>query len=1227
MFKKVGSIICATMMFFEFGIYAMAKRGEYEFVNEAERNLVENVLLSTQYNKKYETDVFEGHATYLLDDSFLECYDENIGAQRPAGWDLDYRGGIMNITSKTDRSERSLADGSLSLPSKITHGLMTHRNGELVLETSFQVFSGSTDGLFFELSGEDKKVIRIETIEDGIYALKSDGKHVLIKQYKLENTYKIKAMVDMEKKSIKIYLNGVFEKELPFYEDASCIDEICIGTEDHSNIEVRLDFVQVYINYLVNEKFMSTPVGGTPGDWYADESANAANNGVCELFSQGYPDNTSYRMSVSSVVARPTLSKAFNSGDSDIEAEFNILIPKKQNNKKNSIEVQLAQGKTAILSIKPNNDHIMVNNTVVYEDYYENCWYHFKVVTDYAKNNCDVYINYNLVAEDVPLLANKKADEIKFMVQSDINNEMIIDDIAVVKHLPLYKDYPEEPRTVKSDTHSIGIIMYSMWREGYHFGWDRLSPYEERTPYMGYYTEGSTEVADWEIKWLKEHGVDFQIYPFTGVISENPAPIKRTIRSQAFYDGFLNAEYDMDFCLLWSNPTEQTIQGLDHFKDYILPHWIEYYFKNPNYKTVDNKAIVYSYNTKKIADLLGGMDNFNIALGLLDEECKKLGYDGVIFVSDLSAATASDVAMQANTWVYWYAQGEIADNKDGVISRINKTMDENSYAGIIPSVCQGCDTTPWRTSTVGFMTPQDIRDMLVNIKENTSKWKEKGNRGADIITLTCWNEWGEGHFFAPSTLYGFENMNAVRDVMTSAGVLADEAIPTEDSIARMGVLYPITRQSLKLMPDKVDTYEDVEGLTLMKKWDFGNPEDFAALEIEKNVQNLRIENGCAVAEPTATDPSIYLNDVNLTAKDIQVIKVNAYQPDEGSFTIYYQTTVDTNIGKNKKLFVAPLSSTDLTDIYLIPSNRKKLEGVLTRMRLDPDDGTSGEFKIKSVEIYGKENNEVNITIDGTDYYPTTPLVNKDGVVYMSMYKFLYGEKHYAVTWDKPTRAFAFETKDKDIFEFKADSTEYIKNGIKYNLTSAPFYDDGNFYMPVRETFSLLGYAVGWDSEKSAVALTSPEKQNAEKRGEITNLVWEFDADGSLDGWLTSAVRAYSVKDGVLMLSPRNKNCIVQINDIDIDASNNKYLIIRMKNGTPGSQGRVFIKNNSITNYGSANMARFQTVANDSGFTTYTIDLSTIAGWDGTLKGLRIDPALDHGIVEIDYIKLSDREDV
>jgi hypothetical protein len=94
---------------------------------------------------------------------------------------------------------------------------------------------------------------------------------------------------------------------------------------------------------------------------------------------------------------------------------------------------------------------------------------------------------------------------------------------------------------------------------------------------------------------------------------------------------------------------------------------------------------------------------------------------------------------------------------------------------------------------------------------------------------------------------------------------------------------------------------------------------------------------------------------------------------------------------------------------------------------------------------------------------------------------------------------------------------------------------------------------------------------------------------------------------------------------DIDASNHKYLIIRMKNGTPGIQGRVFIKNNSIANYGSANMAKFQTVANDGGFTTYTIDLSTIAGWDGTLKGLRIDPALEHGIVEIDYVKLSDKE--
>ena len=72
------------------------------------------------------------------------------------------------------------------------------------------------------------------------------------------------------------------------------------------------------------------------------------------------------------------------------------------------------------------------------------------------------------------------------------------------------------------------MLMYSMWREGIHYGWDRISPYENRKPYTGWYTEGSSEVADWDIKWLTEHGFDYQVFTWSRENANANLPVKTT---------------------------------------------------------------------------------------------------------------------------------------------------------------------------------------------------------------------------------------------------------------------------------------------------------------------------------------------------------------------------------------------------------------------------------------------------------------------------------------------------------------------------------------------------------------------------------------------------------------------------------------------------------------------------------------------------------------------------
>ena len=75
-------------------------------------------------------------------------------------------------------------------------------------------------------------------------------------------------------------------------------------------------------------------------------------------------------------------------------------------------------------------------------------------------------------------------------------------------------NYVPEPKPATSDR-IVAAHYYAAWKRGapgVHNGFDDLHTYPERTPLMGYYDEGNPEVADWEIKWATEHGINCFIH-------------------------------------------------------------------------------------------------------------------------------------------------------------------------------------------------------------------------------------------------------------------------------------------------------------------------------------------------------------------------------------------------------------------------------------------------------------------------------------------------------------------------------------------------------------------------------------------------------------------------------------------------------------------------------------------------------------------------------------------
>lgn len=1211
-------IICLLLIFsFLFCGVCYAEQPRYEYLSNEEEKYVNDALDNSFKGSTHDTSVFEGEHTYLIEEMFL---DNSIGFldsdSMPNGWDVDRRGGILRY----DGTRTCLMDGDSENVVSLSHSLLTHKKGDLVFESSMFMNYAKKDGFFYELTGEGKKVFHLETKGDFICYLNKDGELMELTKYNENISTPIKAIVHMDKKTVDFIINNELTQAIPFAEDAVCVDNILISTSKEGDMTVGVEFVHIYINYIVNERFLTSVIGKTPYDWKLNDD-RIPDVGVAKMQSQRV-DVNSYKLNSSSILEQPKLTKEFYTDAKKVTAEFYMLIPEYYN----GIEARIMNNDKKIVSISSKGKNFVLNNDrIIYKNYKTNLWYRFKIVADFENNTADIYLNYNPVAEGVSI--SDGFNKIEFVTGTSKGAAAWIDDVCVYETIDRLTGYPEAPRTVEpTNDMNIGMLMYSMWREGFHFGWDRMSPYDERTPYMGYYTEGSAETADWETKWLAEHGVNYQIFPFCSVPRSESAPIKKPVRAQALIDGLFSGKYKMDFCIMWSNPSSETIRGLDDFKNNLLPYMTETYFKNPNYKTVDGKMIMYTYGD--IATQLGGIENLKEAYRLIQETAKEIGYDGAYIITLSSPKTIEENYRNLGVLSYNYSWGDAADDGESVIAATKNLMENSSYKCFVPSICQGFNTTPWRVGSVGFMTPEEVDNMTRFVADNADKWKEMGNIGAKIVTLTCWNEWGEGHFFSPSKLYGFSYLNHIRNNFTDSGMLDEEQLPTEKSFVRMNVMYPLGRKALKLMQDQTSKEVNEDELVLLDKIDFSNPEDFKRLEIEKSVGDMKNEDGLLIAHSNGVDPSIFVNDVNIDAELARVVKITAAQENGATFTVFYQTDVDTNMGINGKRFTGSLANgSDLKTAVLVPADSKKLKGNITRLRIDPDDEVNGEFRVSTVEIWGNEVKDTGLNIDGAEYSNNTPIRMVNDTAYMSVYKYFYTSEQANIVWNNALRKLHIDFGDKSI-DLYDGSEKYYVNGEEKHFPAPVFYDDGNVFVPVRAMFEELGYNVKWDEEKQIISLESPSYQGVLlKKDGFKQGIYTFDVDGYDENWIIGKeFKKHIVKDGALMLSPRRDPAIMRQENLSIKAEDYRYAVFRIKNNSNADMVRFYFTNDEIKSH-SRDVGYYINVSrNDKDYKEYVVDLKSCRNYKGTIRSLRFDVTGNDGKVYIDSIVFTDSLD-
>lgn len=320
--------------------------------------------------------------------------------------------------------------------------------------------------------------------------------------------------------------------------------------------------------------------------------------------------------------------------------------------------------------------------------------------------------------------------------------------------------------------------------------------FQPRVPLWGYQDEALPAEMAKKIDAAADHGVTafiFDWYWYGG----------KPFLERALNEGYLKAANRdrVKFYLMWANhdwldifPLGRPGSGGKIFDgaadrrafDAAVDHVIKDYFSQPSYFKIAGAPVFSIYELGTLINGLVGLEPTRQALESFRAKVKAAGFpdlhlNGILWgniPSSLSGVpgdrtptqgkTVSELGLASlttYTWTHyvnpngdyipWAEQGVAAWSR----------YDADFPATYFPHVTIGWDTNPRRVNHdanhVTGNTPNRFAEYLWRARSHLDRNPMKPK----LITLNSWNEWPEGSYLEPDTLYGMDYLEAVKDVM------------------------------------------------------------------------------------------------------------------------------------------------------------------------------------------------------------------------------------------------------------------------------------------------------------------------------------------------------------------------------------------------------------------------------------------------------------------------------
>ena len=864
----------------------------------------------------------------------------------------------------------------------------------------------------------------------------------------------------------------------------------------------------------------------------------------------------------------------------------------------------------------------------------KNIWTNLYIEADCLSKKAVIRINGKICGE-IPFNTDY-IDGIKF---ANNGNIMWFDDVRVYQTFDR-DDYPSTPLAVNDDNYEIGVNVCNLWRNGHcDEGYNAVAPFEELYPLIGLADEGLPELADWENKQMAEHGIDFQHICWYAPQAVTTAPVKATSMPQlALNDGYLKSKYGdyVKFCIMWEN-ANGAVTDFQQFKDYIWPYFVEYYFTDDRYYTIDNKPLMTIWSYKKFISSFGGEAGAKKVLDFMREEIKRYGFDGMIIWLGGGSTLANGLSIGADA-VYPYNYGTSGESGAYQISMMN-TMRSDGALHYVPGVSVGFNAIGRHDKRTGMISDREHEQVCEYIKNDylpsvkatgEDSWKN------NTLIVSTWNEYTEGTYVAPNNLCGFDYIDNIRKYFTYANEDHEDIIPSDKVKDRLRNLYPdgfspIRRFRLEENENIVEKLMN-SGISIIK-WDFSKEADRNQWRESHGIDEFSKTSTSIHGKTEQKDYGIMLDGNNVISLDVE--ETGAYylhirmKSDKISTSQLFFKYYDTSDLSEDKSVSWLIEDTDrYIDYYIDLSKNLLWTGVIGNLRFDPMT-IGGEFDIELIEFLAIPKEEyTQICFDSNimrfDFTPTADEKTGEILVTANPRLGFFTMSHTCYEFDIDKGQVYIESLNGNIL-LTFGSNIAIVNGKEVDLGYTIEQRDGLPVIPLKKVMTLLGFS--YTEGDNYINFDTMDKTLKEAAIERRVGAWEFNSIGNMSGWQMQNCSGH-VTDGNFNLTTGGSDTAILCTNLDINLVKTGFKTITVGIKYQCDRDEIipqifFVAGNESTFNEKASVRLSKTSGSSDGKTIeFIFDMSQNDRWFGHLSKLRFDPFNGNGTYSIDYIRLS-----